>query len=147
MLAGFALMASGIAVSATGVGAGIGAPAIGLGASLLGGGTAGMAAADMSEKNSREATDQMAKAIAKGLVMKDEEGNVKAVEGSAKELAELGLTTEEVERFGEAVKDGYTELKEYGAQLNALEAQEKAYYQQMANAALGAIDKAQYSSE
>ena len=119
------------------------------GAPVLGGVASGMIMndADEKERQGKEATDQMAKALADGLANIDEYGNIIAVKGSEDKLAELGLTTEQVETFGNAIADGAEELRKYGQALRQREEEEKAYYQSIANSVLGTIDATQYSKE
>jgi hypothetical protein len=54
---------------------------------------------------------------------------------------------EEVEKFGKAVGEGAEELKEYGEALRQREAEEKAYYNQMASNAVNSIDMTEKSEE
>jgi hypothetical protein len=89
----------------------------------------------------------MAKALADGLAYIGEDGNVVAAKGAEDELAELGLTTDEVAEFGKAIADGAEELRDYGESLRQREAEEKAYYSQMASSAMAVVDMSKFNEK
>ena len=92
-------------------------------------------------------THSMSKALAEGLVVKNEDGEWQTTKGSEERLAELGLTTTEAERFAEELGNGTEELKEYGLAVEERKKQEEALLQGMASNAEAMVDMANFTEE
>jgi hypothetical protein len=88
----------------------------------------------------RKTTDNLASALAKGLIRK-ENGEFKATgEDSKKELEKMGLDPDNLDEFSSSVYTSSSELTEYGSKLNDLTSQQKSYYEAMAAATTTLID-------
>jgi hypothetical protein len=104
---------------------------------------------NMQQEEARNAknTEKMAEALAKGLVMQDEDGSWQATAGSEEELKAIGLSIEETNRFAAELGDGAEELREYGQQVQLRKEQEKAMYDAMATNAQQLVDTSKMSKE
>ena len=84
-------------------------------------------------------TDAMAKALADGTIMQNEEGDWNVKDSAA--LEALGLTEDQARAFAEELGDASGELQEYGKTLRQREEEEKALYEAMGLNAVQMIDQ------
>jgi hypothetical protein len=87
-------------------------------------GAAGAAAghfiwADANDKRdqNKNDTNAMAEALAKGLIVQNEQDQFEITEGSEQELIDLGLTTDAIKDFTNELGEGAKELKAYGLRI------------------------------
>ena len=121
---------------------GAGTPAAAMGSAAL------MYDAKVREQLNEQTTNAMAEALAKGLIVQKETGEwVSTGEESEKELADLGLTIETVQAFGEELGDNVQYLKEYGEQIQERKEQEKALYEALALNAVQMVDSSKLTEE
>lgn len=91
---------------------------------------------DQMENRQREQTDAMAEALARGVVVQNEDGTL---EVKQQEMAEeLGITNKLLQKYQKKLEDGSEALLEYGNSVIAAKEQQRAYSQAQANAAVEA---------
>ena len=100
------------------------------------------------ESLNEEATNAMAEALAKGLIAQKDTGEwVSTGKESEKQLADLELTMDAVQAFGEELGDNVKYLKEYGEQVQARKEQEEALYEALALNAVQMVDSSKLTEE
>lgn len=92
-------------------------------------------------------TNNLAEALAKGLIAQDEYGQYNVIEGSEQELADLGLTVDAIKEFTKELGDGAEELKAYGLRVQESKEQEKALYEALALNASSLVDTTNMSAK
>ena len=97
------------------------------------------------EAENRTNTEAMARLLAEGAIMEDANG-IWQIKDS-KLVEELGLTAEQVQKFGDELGNNVEELREYGKGIAAQKEQEAALYEQMALSALQKINTANMSEQ
>ena len=102
----------------------------------------------MSKKErKRENTDQMAAALAQGLLTQREDGEWQATSGSDEAFEALGLTASEAVSLANALGDDVEALKAYGKEVQARTEQEKALYEALALNAVQMVDTAEMTED
>ena len=91
---------------------------------------------DQMEDNQNAQTDAMAEALARGVVIQQEDGSLEVTNKAMAE--ELGITTGLLQKYEKKLKDGTEELTAYGAEVIAAKEQMSAFSQAMASAAVEA---------
>lgn len=117
---------------------------------VLGGAAAGAIISDAHarEQVNKQNTEAMAKVLADGMLMQNEDGSWQATEGFTEaDFEELGLTIDQAIAFGDELGDGAEELRAYGEEVKARTEQEKALYEAMAMNAISLVDTANMTAE
>jgi hypothetical protein len=87
----------------------------------------------------------MAEALAKGIVVRDENGRMRSTDDAA--LRELGLSTTALAGFSLMTDEAAKALKEYGQTIAAADAQQQVMYQSLASQALQSVDAASVTQD
>ena len=116
---------------------------------LVGAGSGHFIWTDANEKRdaNKANTNNLAEALAKGLIAQDEDGQYNIVEGSEQELNDLGLTVDAIKEFTKELGDGAEELRAYGLRVQESKEQEKALYEALALNASSLVDTTNMSAK
>jgi PAS domain-containing protein len=77
-------------------------------------------ATEAYENHNRDRTDAIAEALSKGIVVQDENGELRSTDDAA--LAKLGIAADDLDKFQSAIGDNIDELREYGDTISAANA-------------------------
>lgn len=97
------------------------------------------------EQKNKANTEAMARLLAEGAIMEEVDGTWKI--NDSKLVKELGLTAEQVQKFGDELGNNVEKLRKYGKGIAAQKEQEAALYEQMTLSALQLIDTANMSEQ
>ena len=103
--------------------------------------------ANEKRDDNKKQTENLAQAMADGLIVKGENGVWQAVEGSEEALEKLGLAGGKAEDLANQLGKGADELAKYGEQVKLRKEQEEAMYETMAQNAASMVDTSKMSEE